>query len=75
MNKRTVVFLLIVLAAAGGVFYAWQRSLDGAQDATRLTLYGNVDLREVDLAFDNVEHVAEILVQEGDLVTVGQVLA
>ena len=47
----------------------------GAQDATRLTLYGNVDLREVDLAFDNAEHVAEILVQEGDLVTAGQVLA
>lgn len=75
VNKRTLVFLLIVLAAAGGVFYAWQRSLDGAQDATRLTLYGNVDLREVDLAFDNVEHVAEILVQEGDRVTAGQVLA
>lgn len=75
MNKRTLLFLLIMLAAAAGVFYAWQRSLDGAQDATRLTLYGNVDLREVDLAFDNAEHVAEILVQEGDRVTAGQVLA
>ena len=31
-----------------------------------LVLYGNVDLREVDLAFNNNERIAAVLVQEGD---------
>jgi HlyD family secretion protein len=40
-----------------------------------LLLYGNVDLRQVELAFNNSERIAEVLVQEGDRVTRGQVLA
>ena len=38
-------------------------------------LYGNVDLRQVDLAFNNSERIAEVLVQEGAKVERGQVLA
>ena len=44
-------------------------------DPNRLLLYGNVDLRQVELAFNNSERIAEVLVQEGDRVTRGQVLA
>jgi len=40
-----------------------------------LVLYGNIDLRQVDLAFNNSERIAEVLVQEGAKVTHGQVLA
>jgi HlyD family secretion protein len=40
-----------------------------------LVLYGNIDLREVDLAFNNNERIAAVLVQEGDHVHRGQVLA
>jgi HlyD family secretion protein len=40
-----------------------------------LTLYGNVDLRQVDLPFNGNERIAEVLVQEGDRVKRGQVLA
>jgi len=40
-----------------------------------LVLYGNVDLRQVDLAFNNSERIAEVLVQEGDRVKRGQMLA
>jgi HlyD family secretion protein len=43
--------------------------------AQELTLYGNVDLRQVELAFNNSERIAEVLVQEGDHVRRGQVLA
>ncbi len=42
---------------------------------TELSLYGNVDLRQVELPFNGSERVAEVLVQEGDRVTRGQVLA
>lgn len=42
---------------------------------TELLLYGNVDLRQVALAFNNSERITEMLVQEGDRVKRGQVLA
>ncbi len=42
---------------------------------TELTLYGNVDLREVELPFNGTERVAAVLAQEGDHVTRGQLLA
>ena len=40
-----------------------------------LVLHGNVDIREVDLSFNGSEHVARILVREGDRVKKGQLLA
>ena len=43
--------------------------------AQTLTLNGNVDLREVSLAFKNSDRIAEILVEEGDAVKKDQVLA
>ncbi len=43
--------------------------------AQELVLYGNVDLREVDLAFNNNERIASVLVQEGDRVRKDQLLA
>src|SRR5208337_1539047 len=42
---------------------------------TQLIVHGNVDLREVDLPFNGTERIAEVLVQEGDRVHAGQVLA
>jgi HlyD family secretion protein len=38
-------------------------------------LHGNVDLRQVALAFNNNERIAAVLVQEGDRVQQGQLLA
>jgi HlyD family secretion protein len=38
-------------------------------------LYGNVDLRQADLPFNASERVTEVLVQEGDHVKVGQIMA
>ena len=40
-----------------------------------LLLYGNVDLRQVELPFNGSERVTEVLVQEGDHVARGQLLA
>ena len=40
-----------------------------------LILYGNVDIREVQLAFNGSEHITNILVEEGEHVKKGQVLA
>lgn len=69
------VILLVVLAAVAigfGVGRYWKNS---TTEQSRLVLYGNVDLRQVDLAFNDSERIAEVLVQEGDRIKRGQVLA
>ncbi len=71
--KRAVLFTVIVLAVLLAVgFTLLDRE---SPDDGRLTIYGNVDIREVRLAFNGSEHVAEVLVEEGDRVAAGQLLA
>src|SRR5215813_7447460 len=67
-----IVVLLAVVGAAAGVPWWLAHRHKTAQE---LTLYGNVDLRQVELAFNNSERIAEVLVQEGDRVRKGQLLA
>jgi HlyD family secretion protein len=73
---RVVIVLVAIGLVAVAVAFAFGwigKSPDKNKD--RLTLYGNVDLRQVELAFNNSERIAEVLVQEGDKVARGQVLA
>jgi HlyD family secretion protein len=69
-----IVGLLILVAIAAG-FGLGRRERNADKNQNRLVLYGNVDLRQVDLAFNNSERIAEVLVQEGAKVTRGEVLA
>ena len=72
MSKLTrVIGLVVVLGVAAAC--VWRFS-DRPQ-AGGLTLYGNVDQRQVDLAFIDAERVAEVLVEEGVVVEPGQALA
>ncbi len=67
------IFLIIavaVLAIGAGVY--WHRE---SPVMTDLTLQGNVDIRQVDLAFNASGRIAEMLVKEGDRVKAGQLLA
>jgi HlyD family secretion protein len=75
MNKKRLILLLILLAAAAGGGYWWWRTHQGPATPSALTLYGNVDIREVDLAFVTSERVQDVLVEEGDRVKPGQVVA
>ncbi len=72
MRRGLIITVLVVVCAAAGTGWWWTHR-DGAPQ--QLKLYGNVDLREVSVAFNNNERIAEILVQEGDHVQKGQVLA
>jgi membrane fusion protein PltH len=73
MQRRVIaVGLLVALAAV--IAFAWRRTHRSAPD-TDLILHGNIDLREVDLPFNEAERIANILVQEGDRVRAGQVIA
>src|SRR5580698_253510 len=71
--KRIPLIIAILILAAAGVTTWW---LIGRKSTQReLVLYGDVDLRQVELAFNNSERIAAVLVQEGDRVKRGQVLA
>jgi HlyD family secretion protein len=75
--KKPLKILLPLLLLAGAVAIAahWWR---GHQDGTAtgvLSLHGNVDIRQVELAFNDSERIEHMLVQEGDRVTTGQPLA
>ena len=70
MKRIPLIVALLILA--GGA--AWW--LFGRRPVQReLVLYGDVDLRQVELAFNDSERIAAVLVQEGDRVKRGQVLA
>jgi HlyD family secretion protein len=69
-----VVGALILLAIGIG-FGIGRIGSNSGKDPNRLVLYGNVDLREVDLSFNDSERITEVLVQEGARVSHGQVLA
>lgn len=60
---------LVVLGIAGWYWFG-RDSRDG-----EIVLYGNVDLREVSLAFGVSERVAQMRAEEGDRVSKGEVLA
>src|SRR5487761_2262490 len=74
MNKKIVLPLaavvLVVAAAAAGLWL----SRAPVSDPNRLTLYGNVDIRQVSLAFNAGERIRELRVSEGDSVHAGQAL-
>lgn len=74
-GKRKIIVLLVVLVIAGvagvGIWRFWVRE---EAATTSLVLYGNVDIRQVDAAFNATQRVAQMLVEEGDTVTKGQLL-
>jgi len=71
-TRPRVVLLVAGLAAAAAVAWWW---LGRGEGEGAIVLYGNVDVRQVSLAFNASERVAQMRVEEGDRVTRGQVLA
>ena len=75
MQKKIFVAILLVLIAGGAFFYINHEEKVQAERSTSLKLFGNVDVREVTLAFRQSDRIAEIFAEEGDLVKKGQLLA
>jgi HlyD family secretion protein len=73
MRRPFLIGGLMALSLIAAVA-AW-RLMQGESAPTHLTLYGDVDLRQVQLSFNNSERIAAVLVQEGDRVRQGQLLA
>lgn len=75
MNKKLRFGGILVIAAAiGGGLWFWASNRQ--KDPTdALVLYGNIDIRQVELAFNDSERIADLLVEEGDRIKKGQLLA
>ena len=74
-RKRVATTVALILAAvAGGLVYFRYLPLDHSP-AGDLVLYGNVDIRQVDLAFNIDGRIESMLAEEGDVVTKDQPLA
>lgn len=71
MNKKRIAAALILTALGAG---AWWALRDKPAASDTLVLYGNVDVRQVSLAFNASERIGKLLVQEGEHVKTGQLL-
>ena len=74
--KRKILIPLLAIVVLGGVgVFFWQCSLRHEPPVTTLTLYGNVDIRQVQLAFNGADRIDRMLVREGESVRKSQLLA
>jgi HlyD family secretion protein len=75
MDKRKLVLLLILLGGLAGGGWYWQKSQQEEGDSTSLKVYGNIDTRLVNLAFEASGRIEKLSVHEGSPVQAGQLLA
>lgn len=73
MTKKIRLFILFIVASLGALFFYYQQQHDG--DETLITLYGNVDIRDVNLGFRVFGRIKTMLHEEGAQVKKGDLLA
>jgi HlyD family secretion protein len=74
MKRKIILPAIIVVALATATGIAWWRHNNSAP-MTELVLYGNTDIRQVELAFNASERIDAMWVREGERVRKGQLLA
>ena len=72
MNRKPIIAIVVIALISGGYWYETQRA---EKTGKNLILFGNVDIRQVDLAFRVGGRVASMRVEEGDTVKTGDVVA
>lgn len=70
--KKALIFLVVVLTVLCGI-YVYNHKNKAAPD--ELTLFGNVEIRQVDLSFRVEGIIKNMLVEEGDAVKKGELVA
>lgn len=69
--KKKILVLMILIAIIGGIYFYINRKKPNLNE---LTLYGNIEIRQVDLSFRVEGKIAKMLVEEGDYVHKNQLL-
>ncbi len=75
MKIKIFIVGMIILILIGGIVVFEYREEIFPRKEKALVLYGNVDDRQVNLAFIISERIAEVKVEEGDVVKKGQLVA
>lgn len=73
MSKQLTLILILLVLAACGFFWWWEQE-KSLEEKQTLTLYGNVDIRQVNLGFRVYGKLAQLFVDEGDTIKPGDVL-
>ena len=71
-KKKSAIVAVLVLAIGAGAAY-WFTRPHAPSDV--VTIYGNIDIRQVQAAFNDNGRILDLKVQEGDRVQKGQLLA
>ncbi len=72
MRKRILAAVIVLLVVAGALFFLKR---NGKESENRIIVSGNIELTEVNIAFKTAGRLIERLVDEGDTVKKGQVIA
>jgi HlyD family secretion protein len=76
MKKRIFLLVILVAAVAAGVYgKRWYDQKNNPDGNGGLHIYGTIEIRDANLAFNEQERLAAVLVEEGQAVEAGQVLA
>jgi HlyD family secretion protein len=75
VQRKIIIILIAAVALGTSGTAAWYFSNHRAVSADALTLYGNVDIRQVQLAFNGSERIVRMQAREGEPVKQGQLLA
>ena len=72
MKKKILILILLIILIAGicSVLYFKNR-----KTSNELTLYGNIEIRQVDLSFQVAGRIEKLLKEEGDTVKAGELIA
>jgi HlyD family secretion protein len=73
--KKKILIIVIIVALTAGLALAYRHWPHNEDQPGLLVLYGNMDIRQADLGFGVDGPIAQVLVEEGDLVEKGQILA
>lgn len=74
-SRTWLIRLVIALAVIGGGYFAWQRLKPQALPAGIASANGRIEATDIDIAAKTPGRIKQILGNEGDFVTAGQVLA
>ncbi len=72
MKKKIIVLILILLIAGICIFFY---NVNKKDISNELTLFGNIEIRQVDLSFQVPGLVSKLLKEEGDTVKKGELIA
>lgn len=70
-KKAIIIIFLLILIITAVVFFMTRKK----ENPNELTLYGNIEIRQVDLSFQVSGIIEKMLKEEGDSVTKGELLA